>query len=138
MSSVIQIATRKSKLALWQAKTTRNLLLDLGIKADLLPLVTTGDKMQKSQLADVNLDSAAEHHLTTGKGLFIKEIQEALLSGRAQVAVHSMKDLPVTQTKGLSIVSLLPRAGVRDVLILSPKVLEETQLHKLTEDEKNK
>lgn len=140
MSRELHIATRKSMLALWQAQTIQKLLSSHGIQASLLPLVTTGDKMQKSQLADIQLqqNNGAEHHLTTGKGLFIKEIQESILSGKAQIAVHSMKDLPITQTKDLSIVSLLPRAGARDVLILSPQVLEETKLNLLTEDEKQK
>ncbi len=138
MSQVFHIATRKSMLALWQAQTIQNLLCSYGVKASLLPLVTTGDKMQKSQLADIQIqqNNILDHHLSTGKGLFIKEIQEAILSGKAQIAVHSMKDLPVTQTKGLSIVSLLARAGARDVLILSPKVLEETKLNLLSDEER--
>lgn len=138
MFPVIYIATRKSMLALWQAQEIQKLLNSYGVEANLLPLVTTGDRMQKSQLADIQLyqGDALDHHLTTGKGLFIKEIQEAILSKKAQIAVHSMKDLPVTQTKGLSIVSLLPRAGSRDVLILSPEVLEETKLSLLTDEER--
>ena len=138
MSQAIYIATRKSMLALWQAQTIQKLLSSYGVEASLLPLVTTGDKMQKSQLADIQLQNSdpSDHHLSTGKGLFIKEIQEAILSGKAQIAVHSMKDLPVTQTKGLSICSLLPRAGARDVLILSPKVLEETKLNLMSDNER--
>lgn len=137
MSQIIYIATRKSMLALWQAETTQKLLVSLGVETQLLPIVTTGDKMQKSQLAEIQLQNKdSEHHLTTGKGLFIKEIQEALLSKKAHVAVHSMKDLPVTQTKGLNIVSLLPRAGARDVLILSPQVMQETKLKLLSDEER--
>ena len=129
MNSTIHIATRKSMLALWQAETIQKLLSFHGIKTSLLPIVTTGDKMQKSQLADIQLNINPEHHLTTGKGLFIKEIQEAILASKAQIAVHSMKDLPVTQTNGLKIAALLPRASACDVLILSPNVLEETKLN---------
>ncbi|APJ04032.1 hydroxymethylbilane synthase [Silvanigrella aquatica] len=127
MSIPIQIATRKSKLALWQAETIQSLLLKQGLVSELLPLVTTGDKMQKIPLADIHLenDMSDAHHLTTGKGLFIKEIQDALLSRKAHIAVHSMKDLPVTQTNGLKIMTLLPRAGARDVLILSSKLIKE-------------
>ncbi len=138
MSQVFYISTRKSMLALWQAEAIQNLLSFHGVEARLLPLVTTGDKMQKSQLAEVQIqqNDVLNHHLSTGKGLFIKEIQEAILSGKAQIAVHSMKDLPVAQTNGLSIVCLLPRAGARDVLILSPKVLEETKLNSLSDEER--
>ncbi|KAB8033240.1 hydroxymethylbilane synthase [Fluviispira multicolorata] len=138
MNSVVQIATRKSPLALWQALTTQKLLVDLGLNAEIFPVVTTGDKMQKSQLADVHLNSDGQNHLNTGKGLFIKEIQEALLNGQAQVAVHSMKDLPVTQTNGLSIVSVLPRAGARDFLILSPMVIEQLGLDKKSDSDLKK
>lgn len=139
MTQVFHIATRKSMLALWQAQTIQKLLGSHGVDTALLPLTTTGDKMQKSQLADVHLSQNSisnDFHLNTGKGLFIKEIQEALLLGKAQIAVHSMKDLPIIQTKGLGIVSLLPRAGSRDVLVLSPKVLEETKLSLLADEEK--
>ncbi|WP_186645102.1 hydroxymethylbilane synthase [Fluviispira vulneris] len=135
MNSIIQIATRKSPLALWQARTTQKMLIDMGLSVDIFPVVTTGDKIQKSQLADVHLESNDPNHLSTGKGLFIKEIQEALLAQQAHVAVHSMKDLPVTQTEGLSVAAVLPRAGARDVLILSPMVLEQLGLNNKSEDE---
>ncbi len=124
MSSLIYIATRKSPLALWQAKTTQQLILHHQLKSELLTVVTTGDKIQHTQLASVVLEGNQPHHLTTGKGLFIKEIQEALLSKKAHIAVHSMKDLPVEQTPGLVVGALLPRASPCDVLILSPQVLE--------------
>lgn len=137
MSQEILIATRKSHLALWQAHKIQSLLQEKGIKTQLFPLVTTGDKMQKSQLADIHLpEQNAEHHLTTGKGLFIKEIQEALLSNKAHIAVHSMKDLPVAQTSQLSITALLPRAGARDVIIFSPELLQSTSLHTMSAAQK--
>lgn len=119
------IATRKSMLALKQAQMVSLLLQKSGFQTELLPLVTTGDKLQKSPLADINLNTDSPEHLKTGKGLFIKEIQEALLSKKAQIAVHSMKDLPITQTEGLALAALLPRASPNDVLILSPNVLKE-------------
>ena len=127
MQQEFKIATRKSPLALWQAETVQKLLIDLGVKVELLPLTTTGDKLQKTQLSNIQLEESKNPHLATGKGLFIKEIQEAILSNNAHLAVHSMKDLPVTQTKGLSVVSLLPRAGKHDVLILSPIILSEIE-----------
>lgn len=125
MLNEIKIATRKSKLALWQAETVQTLLQNNHLSVQLFPLVTTGDKLQKTQLSNVQLTAVQEPHLATGKGLFIKEIQEALLTNKAHIAVHSMKDLPVTQTHTLSVVSVLPRAGKHDVLILSPKVMAE-------------
>jgi len=123
---LIYIATRKSPLALWQAQTTQKLLAKYNIKSELFPVVTTGDKLQHSQLSFIHIENNNQpHHLTTGKGLFIKEVQEALLSKQAQLAVHSMKDLPVQQTLGLVIAALFPRAKPNDVLVLSPKVLKE-------------
>ncbi|WGL60176.1 hypothetical protein QEJ31_00975 [Pigmentibacter sp. JX0631] len=127
MQQEFKIATRKSPLALWQAETVQNLLTNLGVTVELLPLTTTGDKLQKTQLSNIQLEKSNNPHLATGKGLFIKEIQEAILTNNAHLAVHSMKDLPVTQTKGLSVVSLLPRAGKHDVLLLSPIILSEME-----------
>ena len=128
MSETIYIATRKSPLALWQATTTQKLLADYNISSELVKIVTTGDKLQHSQLSSVTLTENQPQHLSTGKGLFIKEIQEALKSQKAHLAVHSMKDLPVEQTHGLVIGALLPRASPNDVLVLAPKVLEEIGL----------
>lgn len=125
MLQEFKIATRKSPLALWQAETVQKLLNNLGVSVGLLPLTTTGDKLQKTQLSNIQLEESNNPHLATGKGLFIKEIQEAILNNSAHIAVHSMKDLPVTQTKNLSVVSLLPRAGKHDVLVLSPVILAE-------------
>lgn len=105
----------------------KDLLENLGLQTDLMPLITTGDEMQKSRLSDIKLqENQGQSHWSTGKGLFIKEIQQALLSQQAHVAVHSMKDLPVEQTEGLTVAALLPRASANDVLILSPNVIQET------------
>lgn len=120
----VKIATRKSALALWQAETTKSELEKRGVTTTLLPIVTTGDKMQKSLLADVHVaPSQAGEHVTTGKGLFVKEIQESLLQKEGDVAVHSMKDLPVEATTGLEVCALLPRADARDVIVLSPSLV---------------
>ncbi|NJB69310.1 hydroxymethylbilane synthase [Desulfobaculum xiamenense] len=88
----ITIATRGSKLALWQANHIRDCLLAQypGISVDLLEIKTTGDKILDVPLAKVG-----------GKGLFVKEIEEALLDGRADLAVHSMKDVPVELPESL-------------------------------------
>ncbi|MCA2961602.1 MAG: hypothetical protein IOD12_15235, partial [Silvanigrellales bacterium] len=119
--TTVRIATRKSPLALWQANTTASLLKEQGYDTALVPLVTTGDKMQKGALSGVQI-SAEQAHLQSGKGLFVKEVQESLLAGESNLAVHSMKDLPVTQTTGLVTAAVLPRAPAEDVLILSPGV----------------
>ena len=131
----IRIATRKSPLALWQANKTRTELAARGHTAELVPLVTTGDKMQKGALAGVDLNTTAANgtllpHHSTGKGLFVKEIQEALLQQTADVAVHSMKDLPVAHTPGLITSVVLGRASCEDVLIFSP-ALKEALLKRL-------
>ncbi|MEY4064419.1 MAG: hypothetical protein RIR26_627 [Pseudomonadota bacterium] len=123
---VLRIATRKSALALWQANTVKNLLEADGHTVELNLVTTTGDKMQKGALASVALDDPAlPDHLKTGKGLFVKEVQEEILSGKADLAVHSMKDLPVERTEGLRVAAVLPRAQASDAMIFSPALLSE-------------
>lgn len=130
MQPTLYIATRKSPLALWQANYVKQLLeaQEYSPPVSLLPVVTTGDVLQGKPLREYTLEKASHTPFETGKGLFIKEIQEALCDGRAHVAVHSMKDLPVPQTQGLCTGALLPRAMPCDALVLSPKVLDETGL----------
>ncbi len=102
----IRVATRASDLALWQARLIAGRIeRELGIQTELLPLKTTGDRLRGS-LAAVG-----------GKGLFVKEIEEALLEGRADVAVHSAKDLPATTPRGLALVAFPVRADPRDALV---------------------
>lgn len=121
---IFRIATRKSALALWQANTVKQLLENLGLQVELNLVVTTGDKMQRGALADISLDDPnLPAHLKTGKGLFVKEVQEEILAGRADLAVHSMKDLPVETTAGLRVVAVLPRANPSDVMVFSPSLL---------------
>lgn len=121
--TTVRIATRKSPLALWQANTTAKLLEMHGYETALVPLVTTGDVLQKGALSGVHI-SAEQAHLQSGKGLFVKEVQESLLAGESNLAVHSMKDLPVAQTTGLVTAAVLPRAPAEDVLIFSPALLD--------------
>lgn len=124
----ITIATRRSPLALWQANTVKSLLEQQGYPVELNLVVTSGDKMQRGALAEVSLDDPnLPAHLKTGKGLFVKEVQEEILSGRADLAVHSMKDLPVETTDGLCIATVLPRANPADVIIFSPQLLSLVQ-----------
>ncbi|MDQ6965081.1 MAG: hydroxymethylbilane synthase [Mariprofundales bacterium] len=103
----IRIATRKSPLALWQAEHVATLLrqLDRSITTELVKIVTRGDKILDVPLAKVG-----------GKGLFTKEIDAALVDGRADIAVHSMKDVPTELPPGMSIVATPEREDPRDMV----------------------
>ncbi|MEN8819681.1 MAG: hydroxymethylbilane synthase [Abyssibacter sp.] len=103
------IATRQSPLALWQAEHVRDRLLaqHAGLQVELLKLTTEGDRRLDAPLAAFG-----------GKGLFIKELEQALLDGRADLAVHSMKDVPVTLPDGFALGPILQRADVRDALVM--------------------
>lgn len=102
------IATRRSRLALWQAEHIKERLETLhdGLHVDLLPLSTRGD-----ELLDRRLDDAG------GKGLFVKELETALADARADLAVHSMKDVPAELPPGFSIAAIPVREDARDVLV---------------------
>ena len=108
--SPLKIGTRGSPLALAQAFETRSRLMQAhGITEDACEIViikTTGDRVQDRPLKEIG-----------GKGLFTKEIEEALLSGGIDIAVHSMKDMPVAQPDGLLIDCYLPREDVRDAFV---------------------
>ena len=106
--STIRIATRQSKLALWQAHHVRDRLLQHHpqLNIELVPIVTQGDRILDRPLAKIG-----------GKGLFIKELQVALLEDRADIAVHSMKDVPIDDVDGLQVEVILSRADPRDVLV---------------------
>lgn len=102
------IGTRGSKLALWQAEWVHARLrqLEPGLSVSLKPIKTTGDKMLDVPLATIG-----------GKGLFVKEIEDALLRGEIDLAVHSMKDVPTRLPDGLEILSIPEREDPRDALI---------------------
>jgi hydroxymethylbilane synthase len=104
----LRIATRKSQLALWQAEHVATLLRQAhaGLEVVLVPMVTQGDRIQDRSLAAIG-----------GKGLFIKELEVALTEQRADIAVHSMKDLPADLAAGLAIGAVLERADARDALV---------------------
>lgn len=104
----LRIATRKSQLALWQANYIKQMLLALHpyLTITLVPLSTEGDRLLVARLADFG-----------GKGLFVKEIEQALLCDQADIAVHSMKDLPVEFPSGLTLGAICQREDPRDVLI---------------------
>ena len=108
MTTRLRIATRKSQLALWQAEHVAALLRAAhpGIEIELVPLVTQGDRIQDRSLAAIG-----------GKGLFIKELEVAIEELRADIAVHSMKDVPAELPRGLTIAAVLKRADPRDALV---------------------
>ncbi|MCU1281986.1 MAG: hemC, partial [bacterium] len=108
---MIRIATRGSALALWQANWVRDRLMadDPHLAVELLVLKTRGDKILDRALSEVG-----------GKGLFVMEIEEALLDGRAEVAVHSMKDLPAEIPVGLMLGAVPLREDPRDALVVAP------------------
>jgi hydroxymethylbilane synthase len=100
---MLRIGTRGSKLALVQANLVAGLV---GVPAEIVVLKTSGDRIQDRPLADAG-----------GKGLFVKELEDALLADRIDLAVHSMKDVPVALPEGLAIAALLPREDPRDVFV---------------------
>jgi hydroxymethylbilane synthase len=104
----LRIGTRGSALALWQAKWVKAQLLAAHeeLAVELLVIKTTGDKILDVPLAKVG-----------GKGLFVKEIEEALLDGKADLAVHSVKDMPAELPEGLHLAVMPPREDPRDALI---------------------
>ncbi|HEU5059757.1 MAG TPA: hydroxymethylbilane synthase [Kofleriaceae bacterium] len=102
----LTIATRGSELALWQANHVKARLEGLGATVELSVIKTTGDKILDRPLAEVG-----------GKGLFVKEIEQALLDGAADLAVHSMKDVPAELAPGLTMAAVSEREDVRDALV---------------------
>ena len=108
MSNIVRIATRKSALALWQAEYVKSQLAHFhpDIKVELVPMVTKGDIILDTPLAKVG-----------GKGLFVKELEVAILEGRADIAVHSMKDVPVEFPEGLGLEVICPREDPRDAFV---------------------
>lgn len=106
--NLIKIGTRGSALALWQANWVKSLLEGLypGLTVELVIIKTTGDKILDVPLAKVG-----------GKGLFVKELEEAMLAGEVDLAVHSMKDVPTFFPEGLGLSVILPREDPRDALL---------------------
>ena len=106
--TTLRIATRKSPLALWQANHIREILMQYwpNLQIELIPLVTSGDRFLSDKLSS-----------TGGKGLFVKELEEALLDNRADLAVHSMKDVPALFPDGLGLAAICTRHNPLDALI---------------------
>jgi len=112
------IGSRGSKLALWQAHWVRDQLAAAGFEIEMRIIKTTGDKLQTVAPGDPLPASVAQTVAATGsKGLFIKEIEEALLAREIDVAVHSLKDLPTEQPAGLVLGAVPEREDARDVFI---------------------
>ncbi|KFX01386.1 porphobilinogen deaminase [Pectobacterium betavasculorum] len=108
LANIIRIATRQSPLALWQAQYVQQCLNHLypDLQVELVPMVTRGDIILDTPLAKVG-----------GKGLFVKELELALLEGRADIAVHSMKDVPVEFPDGLGLTTICERDDPRDAFV---------------------
>lgn len=112
MSRPLIIATRESRLALWQTEHVRSLLQQAhadsadSFTVELLPLTTKGDQILDRPLAAIG-----------GKGLFLKELEQAMLDGRAHLAVHSMKDIPVDMDERFTLCAILTRADHADALV---------------------
>jgi len=104
----ITIATRGSKLALWQSEHIKAVLEEKnpGLEVELKIVITSGDKIIDTPLAKIG-----------GKGLFLKEIEEAMLRGEAQIAVHSLKDVPTVMPDGLVLAAITEREDVRDAML---------------------
>ncbi len=102
----IVIATRESRLALWQAEHVQARLRQLGHSVSLLPMTTQGDQILDRSLSKVG-----------GKGLFVKELETALADGRADIAVHSLKDVPMVLPDGFELACVMQREDPRDALV---------------------
>ncbi len=107
MRTPLRIGTRGSQLALWQARAVATRLEAFGIDAELVLIKTSGDRLQAAPMSE-----------TGTKRLFVKEIEDALLAGEVDTAVHSAKDMPAELPGGLIIAATLPREDPRDVFVL--------------------
>ena len=123
MEHKLRIGTRGSKLALWQAYYTQQKLADAGIDSELVIIKTKGDKIQHLSFDKIE-----------GKGFFTKEIEDSLLAGNIDLAVHSMKDMPTTQPEGLSLTAVSYRENPADWMLIRKEVLEPNRLFKLPEN----
>lgn len=115
----LRIVTRKSPLALWQANYVKQRLLahHPSLSIELIPVTTQGDKILDRSLSKIG-----------GKGLFLKELETKLLSNEADIAVHSMKDVPTALPEGLEIAAITAREDPRDVLVGRHKEVDFAQL----------
>jgi hydroxymethylbilane synthase len=110
----VRIGTRSSELALRQARLVQAALASRGVEAELVTFKTTGDKQLDQPLSAIG-----------AKGLFTRELERALVAGRVDCCVHSLKDLPTESPEGLAIVALLEREDPRDVLVVNHSIVAE-------------
>jgi len=106
MNKIIRIGTRDSELALWQAKTVQAEIEKLGHKTELIPVKSTGDLNLEQPLYEMGIT-----------GIFTKTLDVAMLTGKIDIAVHSMKDVPTALPKGIVEAAVLKRANSKDILI---------------------
>ena len=117
MKSTLRIATRKSPLALWQAEHVKARLMDAhaGLNVELVTFTTKGDKILDTPLAKIG-----------GKGMFVKELETAILEGKADIAAHSIKDVPMEFPEGLGLAVICPREKPTDAFVSNHyKTLDE-------------
>ena len=106
MTKIIKIGTRDSELALWQAHTVSEKLTDLGFKTEIVPVKSDGDLILNKPLYELGIT-----------GIFTKTLDVAMLAGKVDIAVHSMKDVPTALPKGIVQAAVLPRAKTIDILV---------------------
>ncbi|MFN3713727.1 MAG: hydroxymethylbilane synthase [Alcanivoracaceae bacterium] len=108
MTDILRIATRSSPLAIWQAEYVQQRLMALNpaLQVELVRIKTQGDIILDTPLAKIG-----------GKGLFVKELEQAMLDGRADIAVHSMKDVPMELPEGLTLAVICEREDPRDAFV---------------------
>lgn len=115
MTAAVRIATRASELALRQARIVQSALEAAGIESELVTFKTVGDKKLDESLSAIG-----------AKGLFTKELEDALAAGKVDCCVHSLKDLPTEMPDGLEIVAMLEREDPRDVLVVNDRIVAES------------
>ena len=114
-SSLIRIGTRSSELALRQARLVQAALETCGVASELVTYRTVGDKRLDESLSSIG-----------AKGLFTKELEQDLLKGKTQIAVHSLKDLPTESPPGLIVAAVLQREDPRDALVVNGRILAQS------------
>lgn len=112
-----RIGTRGSDLALWQARTIKSMLQNLGIETSITIIKTRGDKIDNVPFANLE-----------GKNFFTKELEDAQLDGRVDMAVHSLKDLATDMVPGLALCAMVGREDPREVLLARPEAIDPTRV----------
>ena len=114
--AVLRIGTRGSDLALWQANTISGLLRELGIEPEITIIKTRGDRIDNVPFSKLE-----------GKGFFTKELEDAQLEDRVDLAVHSLKDLTTDQPDGLTLAAMVGREDPRELLLVRPEAVDEAR-----------